>query len=511
MPGSPVLVGPFSGGLNTYSEPTQIADTEAVELFNFDIDLDGSLVSRPPLVTMPSNAGPGCNVVGIFTTSTGTNYVILIDTANNLKAYDVTSGSAVYTIATNIQCLITVQYLNKLWVVATPNSANPGGSWDPVGGFTAIAGMARGNSAAIYQERLFISAGPQSTNPARINFSGPANFGSWTPGTDFFDVNNGDGQAIICLASFGGLIGIYKTRSTYTFAYDASPTKGKSELVAANIGIASQYCYAEFEGNIYILFGNVLYAINNWNWTPVNIKVPFVVYNFKARATSNDFSVSIVGNRLICRYYDNFYVYNLRTQAFSIWRFTTADYAPNAFFRYPTIDPIENTYFYVAGNYDNAKISWYRITDTPLSSTPETFTVSIVTKTYDYKVPYTFKRMFWWGADILSKTPVTYVVHPTVYNIPIKWSQISNGTTKWSQLQTWAKPLNISIDVTDSTDSSNPSGTRTFVKLLKGLRFRQVSFKVSSTVNGTLATGPLKLFSLTAVTSSKALVSKKIS
>lgn len=511
MPGTPVLIGPFSGGLNTYSESTQIDDSEAVELTNFDIDLDGSLVSRPPCNTMPSTVGNGGILLGTYTTTTGTLYYIIIDNANNLKAYDVVSGSAVFTISTNIECRCVVQYQNKLWVIATPNSANPGGTWDPVSGFTAVAAIARGSSATIYQERLFIAMGSQSTTSARINFSAAGNFSSFTLGTDFFDVNNGDGQAIVKIVTFGGRIIVFKLRSTWTFAYDASPSKGKSEIVAANVGIAGPNCYAEFEGTIYVLYGNTLYGVINWNWSPINVKVPFVVFNSVARTTNNNFSVSLLGNRVITRFYDNFYVYNMRTRAFSLWRFSTVDFTPDYWIQYPVVDPTTNAYMYVAGGYDNGKTAWYRMVDFPTYSVGETFTCSLVTKTYDYKVPYTFKRMFWWGVDILSKTQVTFNVHPTAYNIPIKWSQISNGVTKWSQVGTWAKPLNLSIDVTDSVNTANPSGTRMFMKLLKGLRFRQISFKVSTTVNGTLATAPLKIFSLTAITSSKALVSEKIS
>jgi len=511
MPGTPVLIGPFSGGLNTYSEPTQIDDSEAVELTNFDIDLDGSLVSRPPCLSMPSASGLGGRLLGTYTTTTGTVYYVIIDLANNLKVYDVSSGAALYTIASNIECRCVVQYQNKLWVVATPNSANPGGTWDPVGGFTAVAAIARGDSATIYQERMFVSAGAQSTTASRINFSAPGNFSSWTAGTDFFDVNNGDGQAIVKIVTYGGRIVVFKLRSTWTFAYDSQPSKGKSEVVAANVGIAGPNCYAEFEGTIYVLYGATLYGVVNWNWNPINVKVPFTVFNSVARSTNSNVSVSLLGNRVICRYFDNFYVYNMRTRAFSLWRFSTADFTPDYWMQYPIIDPTANMYMYVAGSYDNGKTAWYKMIDTPTYSSGETFTCSLLTKTYDYKVPYTFKRMFWWGVDILSKTQVNFVVHPTAYNIPIKWSQISNGVTKWSQLGTWAKPLNLSIDVTDSVNTPNPSGTRMFMKLLKGLRFRQVSFRVTTTVNGTLATGPLKIFSLVAVTSSKSLVTEKIS
>jgi hypothetical protein len=512
MPGSPVLIGPFIGGINTYSEPTQIADNECQELINFDIDLDGSLVSRPSLTTMPSPPGLGSNVLGTYTTTAGSVYFVIIDTAKNLRVFDVTSGAHLYTISTNIDTQCVVQYQNKLWVIATPNSANPGGSWDPVGGFTAIAAMARGISATIYKERLYVASGSQSTTPSRLNFSAAANLSSWTPGTDFLDVNNGDGLNIVKIYAFGGRIVVFKDRSTYTFSYDSQPTKGQTELVAANVGITNVNSFAEFEGVMYVLFSNTLYSITNWNWDPLNVKVPFIIFNAVARTTWGNSSLSIVGNRLICRYYDTFYVFGLRTRAFTTWRFANgADYAPSHFLPYPFLDPSTNTFFWVAGCYDNGKNVWYKFIDTVNKSTgAETFNCSLVTKIFDYKVPYTWKRMFWWGADILAKTTVSYLVHPVAYNIPIKWSQISNGVMKWSQLQTWAKPLDVSLDVTDSTTTANPSGTRMFQRLNKGLRFRQISFKLSATVDGTTATGPLKVFSLTAVTSSKALVSKKI-
>jgi len=512
MPGSPVLIGPFVGGINTYSEPTQIADNECQELINFDIDLDGSLVSRPSLQTMPSPPGLGSNVLGTYTTTAGSVYFVIIDVAKNLRVFDVTSGAHLYTIATNIDTQAVVQYQNKLWIIATPNSANPGGSWDPVGGFTAVAAMARGISATMYKERLFVASGSQSTTPSRLNFSAPANLSSWTAGTDFLDVNNGDGLNIVKIYAFGGRIVVFKDRATYTFSYDSQPTRGQTELVAANVGIANVNSFAEFEGVMYILFGNILYSITNWNWDPLNVKVPFIIFNAVARTTWSDSSISVVGNRLICRYFDTFYIFGLRTRAFSTWRFANgSDHTPSHFIPYPFLDPTTNAYFWVAGCYDNGKNAWYKFLDTVNKTTgAENFPCSLVTKTFDYKVPYTWKRMFWWGADILAKTTVSYRVHPTAYNVPIKWSQISNGVTKWSDLKTWAKPIDVSLDVTDSVSTANPSGTRMFQRLNKGLRFRQISFKLSTTVDGTTTTGPLRVFSLTAVTSSKALVSKKI-
>src|SRR5688572_1571561 len=45
---SELQLGPFHGGINNYSDMSAIADQELVDCVNFDIDLDGSLKTRPP-------------------------------------------------------------------------------------------------------------------------------------------------------------------------------------------------------------------------------------------------------------------------------------------------------------------------------------------------------------------------------------------------------------------------------------------------------------------------------
>jgi hypothetical protein len=55
MPGAPIQVGPFIGGLNTFSDATAIADNELTVCENFELDLDGSLKSRPPIENLAIN------------------------------------------------------------------------------------------------------------------------------------------------------------------------------------------------------------------------------------------------------------------------------------------------------------------------------------------------------------------------------------------------------------------------------------------------------------------------
>lgn len=504
MTGAPVRIGPFTGGLNTLNEPSQIQDTECVELFNLEVDLDGSVVNRPALSSLAAPTTGGSVYLGTYISTTGITYFIY-QIGITCRAYDVAANSW-STINSNIVVSNTVQYLNKLWLIAATSSATNGGSWDPSGGFSLVASMPRGIYGTVYKERLFIATGPSSTNPSRVNFSGAANFSTWS-GTDFFDVANGDGQAILRIHSWNSQIVIFKQFSTYTFGYDSSPTRGVAAMQSSTIGIASPHSLSEYEGNLYIIWGNYLYSIVNWSWEQLNVKVPFTYYSYKTKVSSSDFTLSIIGNRLIARFYDNFYVYGLKSRAFSIWRYNVASYTPSNFVRYPNLDATTGQTFYLAPDYDLSSSTIYKLIDSPTNDASEQFVCSIITKTYSFDVPYTFKRLFHWGVDVLAETPVQFKVIPTAYNVPVTWGQLKDTYT-WSQLKTWARPIDTSLDVTDSADSANPSNIRTYIKLLKSLRFRQISFKLSTTVDGTKI---FRLFTIIAFTSNKEFVSRKIS
>src|SRR5690348_1582175 len=196
MAGSPVKIGPFAGGLNTYSEPSAVGDNEAVDLVNFNVDLDGSIFSRPPIRIKDVGASvPGSGeikLLGFFIDpTTDEKYLI---SSNSTQTYARKESDNTWTLITGTFAASTVvQYQNKLYLVAPANSANPGGSWTPGGGFVAIAAIPKGASAAIYKERLFVAGGKlDATNANRVFFSNAGDFATWTTSTNFFDVRAGD-------------------------------------------------------------------------------------------------------------------------------------------------------------------------------------------------------------------------------------------------------------------------------------------------------------------------------
>lgn len=508
----PVRVGPFSGGINTYSDPSAVADEDAVDIVNFDVDLDGSLISRPPFVATPSaGTRKGIRVLGVFIDTAGTPFVVFTSTALGACYYNVITETF-GTINSTLFPTAMVQYMNKAWLVAPPGTAQDGGWWDGAV-FTAVPAQPKGTSATVYKERIFIGTGAlDTTNPSRLFFSGPANPTSWT-GTDFLDINNGDGQDIVKVYSFSGSVVVFKTNSTYVYAYESSPTKGQTQSISATIGLDGPDCMAEAENVLYTLSGGEAYSISNWNWEQINVKSPFQFSNSHAGNTRGDYSVSAIGNRIMFRYYDTYYIFGTKTRAWTKW---LSSLTPDLFIKSPYKPAGTTVETYVAGNYlsaaapaGNDVLFTFQEAYTPTRS--ENFTCTLRTKIYSMNVPYSFKRLMWWGVDLLSKSPIDVQVSPITYGRPVRWSELAGMTWADMATRTWGAPLDISLDVSDESDINNPTGVRMFVKFIKSLRFRQIQYVLSSPVDGSTVTGPLRIYSITAFIVNKETVSKKIS
>lgn len=662
MPASPVKVGPFVGGMNTYSGPTSIGDNEAVDLLNLDVDLDGALVSRPGLsFSTPPITNSVFHAIGIYRSTSDVVYIIYAFAAAGY-AYNTNDGT--WTSLGNNVYTACAQYNDKLYLVQKPSGVTQGGqSWTPAGGLVAVASMPRGYSACIYKERMFISASRTADESSinRVKFSNPANPDTWT-GTDYFDVNAGDGQDITKLYVFDSSIVIFKTDSTFIFAYESSPAKGQVQAVSATIGANNTYSVVEYENNLFVMHESYVYRISNWLWDHANVKLPLDYSNVYSAPIADSSSLSVLGNRLLCRYYDNYYTLGFKTGAWARWNFTTrtnaapnpsfevdttgwvrsdaltvtitrttvtshsgvasADvsftaagqyvstsdnvvaaaegetwtasiyakgagsfelsliftnggsstlitysgplaltaayqrfnvtatapagttfvrarcyqrsnmetfniddllleetdmvksyitgtvrYTPSEFVGSPNIDASIGKPVYYAGSYYSGSGKSYGFIDKKGLSN-EFFSTRLATKAYDFGPSYAFKRLFWWGADILAQSSIRFKVSPVVYSVPITWGQLLGVPI--NTLQTWGRPLDTTIDVTDSASISNPAGYRTFIKLLKSLRFRQVQFILEADQDGS-SVEPLRIFSVTAFVDAKETVVKQVS
>lgn len=314
--GQPLRLGPFTGGLNTASDPTAIADSELVELTNFELDIDGSLISRTPAQEMQGHINWTERIIcigeGIFSS---THYLF---GSNSSGVYHFLNG--VWTLITNtFQASVAIQYADKVYLVPKPGSGS-GGKWDPVGGFVAVAAIPKGQAAVIHKERLFICPGIESsTNTSRLVFSDPGNLDSW-PGTNFADIGQGDGTKLIDLTIFQDNLLLFKDQSTYVLSYDIRPADATVRKISSTIGVDGQYCVANYENQVYVFHGGWVYEILNFDFNRLNTKVPFIRDESIPSAFSFEkIFLSIVEDRLYCRFYRKVYIYGLRTRTWSEW------------------------------------------------------------------------------------------------------------------------------------------------------------------------------------------------
>lgn len=517
MPGEPIPIGPFIGGLNSFSDPTSVADNELVLCNNFELDLDGSLVSRPPIVdlsvAMPLAINGQMKLLGYYYAAGGVPYLIA---SNGDTATYYYTGSSWVSLTATFAATAMAQFDDKVWLLAPVGSANPGGYWTPGGGFVADADMPKGTVIVSHKSRLWVATGKDATvNGTRLYFS--KLLGSlplidfWLAVPEFLDIGAGDGQNIVNVVVYYNSLLVFRTNSIYTFQYSSDPASGSVSLIVPGVGLSERDCVVPYEGYLYFMYEDRAYEFFNNRVAQLNVKAPFVANSTIGLYRS--YSVSILGKRVIFSFYDTMFVFSLNTRTWTTWTSTVH----GAIGRIISMEDGSDTVTGIAhssvsvplGGTRNAKT--LSISETLPSSSGEAMLCVAQTKNFSYEASSVFKRLFWWGMDSTFRTQVVAVAAPVVASYSVNWSQLL--TTTWSALlgYTWSQPLAGTLNVETNRDTTGFGSARKFVKFRKGLRFRQINFKLTFSTDGTTNTAPVRLFSLMTYVKPKERVSKTIS
>lgn len=516
--GEALRFGPFVGGLNVASDPSAVADAELVDCVNFELDIDGSMVQRPPIVEIANPAHNNMTFIGSAIIS-GTSYIIG-SCSDGTYAFD---GVNWITIKAGLVSKVALQYRNLVYIVATHASAQGGGYWKPAGNvFTADANMPRGEAALFTKGRMFITPGIDATsNQSRLQFTDPIVADAFTWGaSNIIDVSPGDGQNLVDLCLYNDNLLLFKQDSTYVLAYDLQPADAILRNISTKIGATTRYCVVNYENSVFIYHEGRVYEIINFDFGQINIKVPFEFDGGTPVGTTRNDVVflSIVGDRLICRYYNRIYVFGLKTRVWTRWESAEAhlhNFGPLKEFPSNPTQSVNTKYYAGSGIATYPNIVY--IPDGRDAVTKEA-TVAlnydivsyILTKNYDLADSHHYKKLMWWGADVLTNQNIIGYATPVTDVFKTSWYDLRNNTWNSISGNTWFSPLNspaaIETDVTITTSVS-----RKFVKFKKALRFRQINFKVTLRGDGSTATGPCRLFTLTAIIGSKQTVSKQVS
>lgn len=157
-----------------------------------------------------------------------------------------------------------------------------------------------------------------------------------------------------------------------------------------------------------------------------------------------------------------------------------------------------------------APFNMMRITDTypDQAQAVEYIDCYFQSKSYDYRTPGNFKRLFWAGIDVKTSREVKTEVRPVSRVAPVTYADLANYTHDELAQGVWGNPLswlNVSsavFNILEADEVMSENG-RYFKKLGKSLRFRQISYIIRMSSFGNLETGPVKFFSLVTTISTK--------
>lgn len=517
-------LGPFAGGLNIGSDPVLIKDDELSTCLNLEFDIDGSLISRPAIqITFEGATNQRLLIFGSVVFS-GTLYLFATrDAKTFVSSNEGSSWTELNPAATSRECKTMAIYNDIVWLPATPTSPAGGISWTVGGGAVAVAAMPRAEKCMVYKNRLYLCPGDSATvNASRLSFSQAADFTTW-PAPNFLDVRPGDGDKLVNLIIYQDNLLLFKGESSHVLAYDLDPVDAILREINPVVGSTGSFGVVQYENTVYCMHRNKVYEIINFNFGLLNVKAPPVFDNALPTGTTARYEaqhLSLIGERLVVRYYNRTYVYFLRTKTWSEWSKTDPDstiewhiFGPVVRARDLTGSGLDSYYtgysFDVsAGGYKVIKIRDGRTSGADEGLTAGSYTMLCIatTKDYDMADPVRYKRLFWWGADIISGNTITGSILPITLVTSITWDALTTET--WADLETWGNPTSGSVPFQEIIAGDSIVNTNKFIKFGKSLRFRKANFSLQLETDGS-PDQPTKIFQFAAVVAMKQLVSER--
>ncbi|MFE1914985.1 hypothetical protein [Streptomyces anandii] len=475
-------------------------------------------------------------IVNSSHTGSAASYIYFVDGANSGLLAKIADGSH-----SKSHRIVDTVYL-------VPDIKNPGVGCSyrlSDGLVTIIASMPVGYASIVYKDRLWISGRRSEPNSSRLYFSDLASFDSW-PGTNFFDIAPGDGDAVNELIVYQDNIIIFKDNATYVLTYDTGPAQAVLQVINTDVGAMGPRCVDVYENSVFILKYNQLYEMSNYDFVRVSVKIPFEydnsfpissAYTVGGQWWKYPFWLRVVGDRAIVRFYNRIYVYHLRLRAWTRWE--SED--PNIHYIGPIMrldntntDVLRGFDTYVAGStlaksMDRQGIGtsgnwtlYFKIfamedrysdenqeTGDLISGlfTPPDIKLTLTTKQFDVGLSHRFKRLMHWGINCYTGRDATGTLYPYSVAYKVSWSQLASY--QWHTLNTWFYPLSGVPSVTQII----PSGTGKqikFIRFPKSLRFRLLQFKVDMATVGNTSDGPCYLYNISAFIASKQIVPKAV-
>ncbi len=469
---APFDIGPFTGGLNQLEDPRLIGDDQLAVCQNLDIGRAGELTVRAGLrlaVVFANNQrliGTALlvnNTHRAFNRNTSATGIITYADGNNItttNAWNTCAGSAVAGATEKL-----IQYSNSAWII--PKDVQFGTATVAQGyRFTldtntgsTVTAMPRGTGAVAFKDRLFIFGPVDASNAAsqRVYYSAATDFTSF-PAANFFDINPGDGEGITAAAVIADTLIFFKRHSTYALFYDTDPGLGTLRRVNTQIGATGPDSVVAYENALYIIDERTVYKIQNLLFTDIGKNL-----NLKNKRTTVVFGgsgnrdyVTNFGPRIVFIVYTgsaipySYYVYNTEIEAWAEYTFSEQ---PERFYRVVNSTSFEDQIASKTNSTNLYVLSPFRSDDPAFGDYPgQVTTITVQTKRYGDGPASVYKRMFWWGLEVMATAGAS-----------VTMTAISTGV------------------LTGAPAVITGNGQFRFFKAFNAMRFRYVEFLITTT------------------------------
>lgn len=532
MPGVPVTIGPWTGGLhNSAGTGGGIKDEELFDVVNLEIDTDDSWVNRPPIqvgVTVSVSDPSQFKILGTYTPDNGNIYLVC---QFNATVRLMNAATGVFTAAVaNVTAGAIAQYENLLYVIPAPGSTSSGGYFSATAltttAFTTVIGVPQGGAAAVYKERLFVGAGLGAlTNTSRVYYSAVADGNSW-PGINNFDVAPGSGEGkLTAMLVIGSDLILFKEHATYKYGYASDPAKAEVVLLDAFVGVPTPACMTPYKNNMaYVLHDNSVYEFYNSSYTRISEGILMDQTTDSDLAVGAEYGITVFKERLFVRYYSRLYVLGLVLQKWTQWQ-TTHKFSQ--LWGIPGSSPLGTEIAFGASVSVALPGRVFFIRDDRINNLDtESFNWSITTKLHDFYSPSMYqyvqtfmggptkyKRMFMGGLQIATSSDTTLQTlvpnqgaSPTwdYWKANFTWDQLKANAVEWTN--------NGTAKTTETVGPSKGTYERKLIKCFRKMRFRQIQFKFfGPVVKNNVANDAVRVYDLTVYLLTAEVVEKSVS
>ena len=494
-------------GMNLGDAPALDKPEQAFDIVNMDVLSDGTLCTRQPIELVTLAGTNPYEIIGYHVTNTGALHLIVTSSAGtySLNGTTLTSISATVFIK-------ALQYNDYTYLLADAGGSS--GRWKPGSSFATVAGFPAGQNMLIAKDRLLVIGYDDSCT---LTWSYAGDFTNWTaPYGGSVYVNPKDGQRLTTILNYQDQILIFKTKSTYLLSFNSDPSLGTLRLLDDRIGCPNRHSAKVRNDTVMLYFNGKAYSFASTGTDIISKSLGVDLTNISnidsrsyPTAKYQSFVSFIDDTKVIFYVSGRYFVYHMESPGSSenlnAWtRYDLGSFPIGPLLEVPSSTTKNDL---IAGSLESTSTQRGLYYIRPMdSAVTDVFTAYVQTKVISLQTPSSFKRLHWWGCDLKFKGDIDSELYVVVPNINITWDQLEGFTYNELDGVTWNKlglliNANLIADATTTYDT-----TRTFVKFVKPMRFRQIQFKV--VLNHIDSAG--YIYTLNPVVSQKELVPAKI-